>query len=194
MFLMMEPGWGEKSVSKLLESIEKSRKVKFQSFLYALGIDGIGEFLAGELAKRFDIDELMNVDTETLVAIDNIGETVANSIVTFFNNPDNIREIEVLKEKLEFIYPEKIDESLLIFKDTTFVITGELSQPRPVFAEMIKERGGKVSGSVSKKTNYLLAGEKAGSKLVKAEKLGVKVINEEEFNKLINGEINETEK
>jgi DNA ligase (NAD+) len=134
----------------------------------------------------------MNVDAETLIAIDNIGDTVANSIVTFFNNPDNIREIEVLKEKLEFIYPEKIDESLLIFKDITFVITGELSQPRPVFAEMIKERGGKVSGSVSKKTNYLLAGEKAGSKLAKAEKLGVKVINEEEFNELINGENDET--
>jgi len=192
MFLMCEPGWGEKSVSKLLDSIEKSRKVKFQSFLYALGIDGVGEFLAGELAKRFDLDELMAVDKETLIAIDNIGDTVANSIVTFFNNPDNQKEIEVFKERLEFIYPEKIDESLLIFKDITFVITGELSKPRPVFAEMIKEKGGKVSGSVSKKTNYLLAGEKAGSKLTKAEKLGVKVINEEEFNILNIGENNET--
>lgn len=192
MFLMMEPGWGEKSVSKLLESIEKSRKVKFQSFLYALGIDGVGEFLAGELAKRFDLDELMIVDKETLTAIDNIGDTVANSIVTFFNNPDNHKEIEVFKQKLEFIYPEKLDESLLIFKDITFVITGELSKPRPDFAEMIKERGGKVSGSVSKKTNYLLAGEKAGSKLTKAEKLGVKVINEDDFNELIKGDNNET--
>lgn len=191
MFLMMEPGWGEKSVSKLLESIENSRKVKFQSFLYALGIDGIGEFLAGELAKRFDIDELAAVDKETLIAIDNIGDTVATSIVTFFNNPDNLREIEVLREKLEFIYPEKIDESLLIFKDITFVITGELSQPRPVFAEKIKEKGGKVSGSVSKKTHYLLAGEKAGSKLAKAEKLGVKVINEQEFEELVKGGIND---
>jgi DNA ligase (NAD+) len=194
MFLMCEPGWGEKSVSKLLESIEKSRKVKFQSFLYALGIDSVGEFLAGELAKRFSLEELMAVDAETLIAIDNIGDTVANSIVTFFNNPDNLKEIEIFKEKLEFIYPEKIDESLLIFKDITFVITGELSKPRPDFAEMIKEKGGKVSGSVSKKTNYLLAGEKAGSKLAKAEKLGVNIINEDDFNKLINGEINETKK
>ncbi len=192
MFLMAEVGWGEKSVSKLLESIEKSRKVKFQNFLYALGIDGVGEFLAGELAKRFDLEKLMAVDAETLIAIDNIGDTVANSIVTFFNNSDNLREIKVFQEKFEFIYPEKIDESLLIFKDITFVITGELSKPRPVFAEIIKEKGGKVSGSVSKKTNYLLAGEKAGSKLAKAEKLGVKVINEDEFNELINGENNET--
>ena len=192
MFLMAEPGWGEKSVSKLLESIEKSRKVKFQNFLYALGIDGVGEFLAGELAKRFDLEELMAVDAETLIAIDNIGDTVANSIVTFFNNPDNLKEIKVFQEKFEFIYPEKIDESLLIFKDITFVITGELSKPRPVFAEIIKEKGGKVSGSVSKKTNYVLAGEKAGSKLEKAQKLGVNIINEEEFDKLINGEQNET--
>lgn len=185
MFLMHEPGWGEKSVSKLLESIEKSREVKFQSFLYALGVDGVGDFLSGELAKRFSLEELVEVDAETLIAIDGIGDTVANSIVTFFNNSDNMKEIEVFKEKLEFIYPEKIDESLLIFKDLTFVITGELSKPRPNFAEMIKEKGGKVSGSISKKTSYLLAGEKAGSKLTKAEKLGVKIINEDEFEALL---------
>lgn len=185
MFLSAERGWGEKSVSKLIEAIEKSRTVKFQNLLYALGIDNVGEFLAGELAKNFTIEELMKADPGMLTAIEGIGVTVAQSINNFFSNPQNSSVIDRLLKELAIVYPEKSDLTTKILSGKTFVITGELSQPREVFAEKIKDLGGKVSSSVSKKTDFVLAGSNAGSKLSKATELGVKVINEEEFNLLV---------
>jgi len=187
MFLSAEKGWGEKSVNNLLEAIIRSKEVKFQNFLYALGIDSVGEFLAGELAKNFTIQELMTAETGMLTAIDGIGETVAQSIKNFFSNPQNKEAVDRLLKELTIVYPEKSDLTTKILSGKTFVITGELSQLREVFAEKIKALGGKVSSSVSKKTHYLLAGSNAGSKLAKATELGVKVINEEEFKQLIGG-------
>ena len=187
MFLSAERGWGEKSVSKLIEAIEKSRTVKFQNLLYALGIDNVGEFLAGELAKNFTIDELMKADPGMLTAIEGIGATVAQSINNFFSNTQNKEVVNRLLKELTIIYPEKSDLTTKILSGKTFVITGELSQSREVFAESIKALGGKVSSSVSKKTDFVLAGENAGSKLSKATELNVKVINEEEFKQLIGG-------
>jgi DNA ligase (NAD+) len=187
MWLAGEKGWGDKSVFKLLDAIKASRKVKFQNLLYALGIDGVGEFLAGELAKRFTIDELKQADIGVLVKIDGIGDTVAASITGFFRNPSNKEVLDKLINRLEMIYPEKVEMSQLPFADLTFVITGELSKPRDQIAETIKQLGGKVSGSVSKKTHYLLAGENAGSKLAKATELGIKIINEEQFGQMLAG-------
>ena len=183
--LSIEKGWGEKSVTKLLDAISRSKNIKFENFLYALGIDGVGEFLAGELAKNFTIAELMTAETGMLMAIEGIGETVAKAIKEYFTNYDNRVIVERLINETVISYPEKSDLTNKILSGKTFVITGELSEPREMFAELIKNLGGKVSSSVSKKTHYLLAGENAGSKLAKATELNVKVINEEEFKQLI---------
>lgn len=183
--LSKEKGWGEKSVNKLIEAINKSKNIKFENFLFALGIDGVGEFLAGELAKNFTIQELMTAETGMLMAIEGIGETVAKAIKGYFANPQNLSVIERLINETVISYPEKSDLTNRILSGKTFVITGELSQPREVFADKIKDLGGKVSSSVSRKTDYLLAGSNGGSKLTKATELRVRVINEEEFKQLI---------
>lgn len=185
MLLAGEKGWGDKSVYKLLDAINSSRNIKFENFLYALGIDGVGEFLAGELAKNFTIQELMAAETGMLMAVEGIGETVAKAIKDYFANTQNLNTVERLIKETVITYPSKSDLTNKILSGKTFVITGELSQPREIFAELIKDLGGKVSSSVSKKTHYLLAGSNAGSKLSKATELGVKVINEEEFGQLI---------
>jgi len=185
MLLAGEKGWGDKSVYKLLDAINSSRNIKFENFLYALGIDGVGEFLAGELAKNFTIQELINAEPGMLMAIEGIGETVAKAIKDYFANTQNLNTVERLIKETVITYPSKSDLINKILSGKTFVITGELSQPREMFAEMIKNLGGKVSSSVSKKTDFVLAGENAGSKLSKANELGVKVINEEELRQLI---------
>ena len=185
MLLAGEKGWGDKSVYKLLDAINSSRNIKFENFLYALGIDGVGEFLAGELAKNFTIQELMAAETGMLMAIEGIGETVAKAIKDYFANTQNLNTVERLIKETVITYPSKSDLTNKILSGKTFVITGELSQSREIFAESIKNLGGKVSSSVSKKTHYLLAGSNAGSKLTKATELGVRVINEEEFGQLI---------
>ncbi|MGI6394737.1 MAG: NAD-dependent DNA ligase LigA [bacterium] len=183
--LSKEKGWGEKSVSNLMEAIEKSKNIKFENFLFALGIDGVGEFLSGELAKSFTVEELIEAEQSTLMAIDGVGEKVADGIKSYFNEDKNLKVVQRLLLEVVLIYPEKRDLTVKILSGKTFVITGELSKPRELFAEIIKNFGGKVSSSVSKKTDYLIAGAKAGSKYSKAVALEVKIINEEEFNALI---------
>ncbi|HQN74250.1 MAG TPA: helix-hairpin-helix domain-containing protein, partial [bacterium] len=148
-------------------------------------IDGVGEFLAGELAKNFTIQELMTAETGMLMAVEGIGETVAKAIKDYFADTKNAEVIQLLINETVISYPEKSDLTNKILSGKIFVITGELSQPREIFADKIKDLGGKVSSSVSKKTHYLLAGNNAGSKLSKATELGIKVINEEEFRELI---------
>ena len=183
LLLYGEKGWGEKSVSNLLDAIDKARKVRFRNFINSLGIDGVGEFIAGELEKKFNVEELIAATPAVLMQIDGIGDIVANSIADFFADEQNHETVEKLLKEVEIIYPEKSGNSEnAVFTGKTFVITGTLSQPREVFAEKIKSLGGKVSGSVSKKTDFVLVGEDAGSKLAKAKELGVKTISEEEFN------------
>ena len=183
LLLYGEKGWGEKSVSNLLDAIDKARKVRFRNFINSLGIDGVGEFIAGELEKKFNVEELIAATPAVLMQIDGIGDIVANSIADFFADEQNHETVEKLLKEVEIIYPEKSGNSeSAVFAGKTFVITGTLSQPREVFAEKIKSLGGKVSGSVSKKTDFVLVGEDAGSKLAKAKELGVKTISEEEFN------------
>ena len=184
--LAFEKGWGGKSIQNLLEAIEKSRKIRFRNFVNALGIDGVGEFIAGELEKRFTADELISASPVDLMQIDGIGDIVANSIADFFADAQNRETVEKLLKEVKIIYPEKSESTEnAVFEGKTFVITGTLSQPREFFAEKIKSSGGKVSSSVSKKTDFVLVGEDAGSKLTKANELGVKTINEDEFNAMI---------
>ena len=189
LMLSGEKGWGAKSVYNLLDAIEKARKIRFKNFINALGIDGVGEFIAGELEKRFTAGELIEANTLDLMQIDGIGDIVANSITDFFADEQNRETVEKLLNEVEILYPEKSENSEnAAFAGKTFVITGTLSQPREFFAEKIKSLGGKVSGSVSKKTDFVLVGEDAGSKLTKAKELGVKTINEEEFNAMTAGQ------
>ena len=186
LFLYGEKGWGEKSVRNLLDAIEKARKIRFRNFINSLGIDGVGEFIAGELEKKFNVEELIAATPAVLMQIDGIGLIVADSIASFFADPHNKETVGKLLEEVEIYYPEKNTTSENAdFEGKTFVITGTLSQPREVFAEKIKSLGGKVSGSVSKKTDFVLVGTDAGSKLAKAKELGVKTIDEEEFNSML---------
>ncbi len=146
----------------------------------------MGETSSRELAKHFgSVDALMNASTDELQRISDVGEVVGQSIHQFFREPHN-RELMKRLEQLGVkptVEPRGEKDSAIA--GSTWVITGKLSQPREQIAEMIIRRGGKVSGNVSKKTTYLLAGEEAGSKLEKARKLGVKILAEEEFGRII---------
>ena len=175
---------GEKSVSNLLAAIEASKENPLERLVFALGIRMIGQRAAKLLAESFeDIYELEKADYERLIAIAEIGEKMADSLIKFFRQPQNLQLINKLAElgvnvkskKKQIIENEK-------FKGKTFVLTGSLSTfTRDQAKEIIEGFGGKVSSSVSKKTDYVLAGEEAGSKLTKAQELGVAIIDEETF-------------
>jgi DNA ligase (NAD+) len=181
---------GEKSVSNLLEAISTSRNQPLWRLLAALGIPHVGVAVARTLASSFGtIDRLATSSEEELVAVEEIGPIMATAIRGWFRDPSVVALLEKLRAAgLNFGERDPKGSSPAAegpLKGTTWVLTGTLSIPREEAAEMIRERGGKVSGSVSAKTTYLLAGEEAGSKLEKAQKLGVKVLSEEEFQKLI---------
>ncbi len=185
MWLMGQKGWGEKSVQNLLDAIEKAKTVKFQNFLFALGIPEVGEFMAGELAKRFTLEELMRATEAELLTIEGVGPVAAQTIAAYFSDPENRREIEaLLTAGVTIVYPEKVafDATLA---GLTFVITGELSKPREEIKRLIESKGGRVTGSVSKKTSYVIAGADPGSKLDKAKELGIPVLDEAGFEALL---------
>ncbi len=187
LWLMGQKGWGEKSVQNLLDAIEKAKTVKFQNFLFALGIPEVGEFMAGELAKRFTLEELMQATEAELLTIEGVGPVAAQAITTYFGDPENRREIEaLLAAGVSIVYPEKVafDATLA---GLTFVITGELSKPREEIKRFIESKGGRVTGSVSKKTSYVIAGADPGSKLDKAKELGIPVLDEAGFEALLRG-------
>ena len=177
---------GEKSIRNLLDAIEASKKQPLWRLLFGLGILHVGATAARELADFFgDLDALRNASIEELQRAPNTGEVVARSIRDWFATKDNQALIEALrKHGLNFGGKENapIDDRLA---GTTWVITGTLSEPREVFAELIRNHGGRLASSVSGKTDFLLAGPEAGSKLEKARSLGVRTINEEEFRRLL---------
>lgn len=177
----------EKSVDNLLAGIEGSKQAGFAAMLYALGIRYIGETASRNLAKNFKhIDRLMEATFEQLTEVEDVGEQMANSLLRWFAKEEN-REVvcRLIAAGVEVELKEKegMSDNLT---GLTFVITGTLSRPREYFKDKILDAGGKVSDSVSAKTSYLLAGENAGSKLQKANKLGVRVISEEDFYGLLN--------
>ena len=185
--LMELEGFGEKSISNLVEGINNSKHNSLERLLCALGIKNVGKRTAKMLAKKYKtLDNLINASYEELVNIKDIGEIIAVSIRDYFDDPKNIEVINKLKEhglNMEYLGN---DSEKANFTDKTFVITGTLSMGRDEFRNKIESLGGKVSESVSKKTDYLVLGENPGSKYTKAQELGIKIINEEELNEMFN--------
>ena len=178
---------GEKFTQNLLNSIENSKNNDLDKVICSLGIKNVGAKLAKILAKEFkNIDDLMNASVIRLNSINDVGEITANNIYEFFKQEQTIDLINRLKNagvNMEYLQQESDDER---FFGKTFVLTGSLSNyTRDEASKIIEDFGGKTSSSVSKKTTYLLAGEDAGSKLTKAEQLGVTIITEREFEDMI---------
>lgn len=181
-------GFKKKSVDNLLASIEKARHVSLPRFIMALGIKHVGTGMAELLAsKAGDLDALKKMSAEELLSIEGVGEKVAQSILDYFANEEHLKEIEQL---LAFgVAPQKVTVISFgghAFEDKTFVLTGSLENyTRQTAAALIKERGGKVTGSVTKKTDFLLAGSDPGSKYSKALELGIAILTEAEFTALL---------
>lgn len=177
---------GEKSAANLISAINASKENDLHKFVFALGIRHIGANAARLMCERFgDIDTLMNASYDEILSIDGFGDVMAKSVVDFFAIEDTKRLIEEFKaEGLNLESKKSIVDNR--FEGLTFVLTGTLATyDRNEASEIIMSFGGKTSSSVSKKTDYVLAGEQAGSKLVKAQQLGVKVISEDDFNQMI---------
>ena len=175
--------FGEKKAENLLAAIEKSKDCKLNNFIYAIGIPNIGTKTARDLAERFgSVDALRGASREALVQMDDVGDIVADSVVGFFADPANARLVDALLAAGVTPRWEARDTSAGAFAGMTVVVTGTLaSMGRSEAEEAIRAAGGKAAGSVSKKTSLVVAGESAGSKLTKAQTLGVKVIGEAEF-------------
>lgn len=186
--LMLLEGFGEKSISKLLESASNSKKNSLERLLFGLGIRYVGKKTAKILSKYYkNMDNLIKADFDELKSINDIGDVIAKSIVDYFSDEKNINLINRLKDlNLNMRYlGEEVNTSNENINGKTFVITGTLSRPRDEIKEEIEGLGGNVTGSVTKKTDYVIAGEKAGSKLTKANELGISVLTEEEYNNML---------
>ncbi len=178
---------GKKSADNLISAIEKSKSAGLERLLYALGIRQVGEVAAEEIAARMQtLDAIISATFEDFASMSDIGEITATAIVEFFKDERVLELVERLREAGLSFNAVKEKKSN-IFEGLTFVLTGTLpTMTRDEASALIKERGGKVSGSVSKKTSYVLAGEEAGSKLTKANELGIAVIDENRFIEMIN--------
>ncbi|MBA2742925.1 MAG: NAD-dependent DNA ligase LigA, partial [Chthoniobacterales bacterium] len=181
---------GEKSIRNLLDGIQRSKTEPLWRLIFALGILHVGVSASRALADHFrSIDVLMQSSVEELQRIPDVGEVVGRSIHRFFQetaNRDLLQQLATSGVRMVDDTPRpQADGQASPFTGSTWVITGTLSQPREEIAETIIVRGGKVSSSVSKKTSYLLAGEEAGSKLEKAQKLGVRVVDEAQFRAML---------
>ena len=177
---------GEKSVNNLLSAVEKSKENDLSKIIFAFGIRHIGSKAAKLISEHFlNIDAVLDATMDDFLAIEGFGEIMAKSAVEFFS----LESTKVMIDKLKSLGVNMVSKKEIkgnIFAGLTFVLTGTLpTYTRSEAGQIIESLGGKVSSSVSKKTNYVLAGEEAGSKLDKANALGVKVISEEEFNQMI---------
>ena len=178
---------GKKSAENLINALEKSKENPLSRVITALGIRFIGEKASKLIAKYAKtMDKLIELTEEELILIDEIGETMAQSVVDYFKEPQNLEMIEKLRSAGVNLTEPVEENTDLRFFGMTFVLTGALEEyTRPEASEIIEKLGGKTSSSVSKKTTYVLAGSDAGSKLDKANSLGVKVISEQEFKEMI---------
>ena len=180
---------GNKSAQNLINALEKSKSNPLYKLINALGIRHIGEKASKILSKKYKtLDNLRAADEESLSAIPDIGEIMARSVTEYFSEPQNIRFIERLENAGVHCVDDSPEEgeSSEAFSGKIFVLTGTLERyTRMEASEIIERLGGKTSSSVSKKTDYVLAGKEAGSKLEKAEKLGVKIITEAEFEEMV---------
>ncbi|HYA12491.1 MAG TPA: NAD-dependent DNA ligase LigA [Thermodesulfovibrionales bacterium] len=183
------PRFAEKSAQNLIDAIGRSKKTTLSRFLYALGILHVGEYAAKLLAKNFErLEDLYNVQPDRIMEIRQMGEKIAMSVSDFFNDPENLRTLKTLKSlglnitNPDFEMKKKEKQPL---EDLTFVITGTLPKPRKEVEDMIERLGGHAASSISKGTDYLVAGEDPGSKFQKAEALGVKRISYDELLRII---------
>lgn len=182
-------GFGKRSYEKLISALDEAKNTTVSRFLYSLGIAGIGSANAKMIAKYFDndIDRIISASKDDLLEIEGIGEVLANSIADFFRSERNIENVESLRKILKFEKEESVGGDKLLGK--VCVITGSLQHfsNRNELKELIEKNGGKVSGSVSSKTNYLINNDTASnsSKNKKAKELGVEIISEEDFLKLL---------
>ena len=179
-------GFKDKKTSKLLSAIEKSRQVSLERFIFALGVDGVGKVASKALADRYQsIDALCSATEEDLRSLDDIGEVTARTIVNWFADKDNAEELDRLLNNVCIEQPQKRDSSG-IFGGQFVVLTGSLTGfTRSEAQKIIEDNGGTCQSSVTGKTTLVIAGEAAGSKLAKAQKLGIKIIDEQAFKEMI---------
>jgi DNA ligase (NAD+) len=182
-------GYKDKSAKNLLEGIEKSKATPFESVLFAIGIRYVGKTVAEKLAKHFkNIDRIAAASLEELLAAPEVGEKIAQSVFQFFKSPENSREIERLKKsglQFESQFKEAVVRSNVL-AEKSFLFSGVFRKEREELQQTVLENGGRVLSGVSGKLDYLVAGDNMGpSKREKAEKLGVKIISEDEFEKLL---------
>lgn len=185
--LLALDGYGDQKISNLFNAIEKSKENTLDQLIFGLGIKHVGQKASKNLAKIYhSIDELKNATVEELISIEDIGQIMAESIKDYFTNPKNLELIEKLKSYGINPISNYIQKENLPLAGLTIVVTGTLeTMSRDEANSLIEENGGKASSSVSKKTSYVLAGRDAGSKLTKAQSLGVPVISENEFKNMI---------
>jgi DNA ligase (NAD+) len=181
------PRFAEKSAENLIESIDKARTITLGKFLTALSIEHVGEETAHDLAEHFgSIEKLRRATVEELNAISGIGEIVAQSFVAWFADPHHTALLDRLLEQVTIENPKKGLKKAGPFSGMSIVLTGTLSSlGRDEAKDKIRSLGGEISESVSSKTSLVVAGENAGSKFDKAQSLGVRVVNEEEFLKML---------
>lgn len=179
-------GFKEKKSNNLLEAIEESKQVELASFIYALGIDSVGIKTASDLANHFQsLESLRGANVKELLEIGDIGPIIAENIIEFFNDEEIIKAVDKLLAEGVEPYYEGIELSNSIFTDKTVVITGRLDgYTRKEAKELVEAMGGRVTGSVSGNTDYLIAGESAGSKYDRAVELGISIIDGEKFNEI----------
>lgn len=177
----------EKSAKNLLRAIEASKEQPFQRVLYAIGIRFVGKTVAKDLANAFpSLDDLMNASSDELEEVDSIGPKIADSVTSYFSIPRNLEIIDTLKNAGLQFEADQDEQASSALDGMTFVLTGSLpTLTRKDATDLIESHGGKTTSSVSTNTDYLLAGESAGSKLTKANKLNIPVINESAFNEMI---------
>jgi DNA ligase (NAD+) len=179
--------WKDKSIANLLGSIEKSKRPMLERLIFALGIKGVGEHMARLLAKRYgSVEKLMAIDEQELLSVHEVGPETARSVVDFFREPRNLKVIEKLKASgVVFPVEEGSGEKTGPFSGKVFLFTGALSSfTRDEAKDLVESLGGEAASSVSKKVDFVVAGEEAGSKYDKAKKLGLKIISEDEFRKM----------
>ncbi|MCQ2912017.1 MAG: NAD-dependent DNA ligase LigA [Bacilli bacterium] len=179
-------GWSDKSMNSLIDAIEVCKSRSLERLLFGLGIKEVGEKLAKTLAKRFkNLDALLNVTEEDLTVIKDVGPVAAKSVVEYFHDENKLKQIERLREvgvNFEYLGTDTLDVNSY-FYGKTIVLTGTLTRySRDEMTDILEGIGAKVSGSVSKNTDIVIAGPGAGSKLDKAQKLGIEIMDEEEAN------------
>ena len=179
---------GEKSVDNLLNAIEKSKESSLDKVIYALGILNVGKKAGKILAQKYvNLSNFMNATLEELINLDDVGQITAESILDYLSDDNNIKFInDLINIGMNPQYEINEIKSNNIFSGKTVVLTGKLVElTRNEAKEFLEKNGAKVTGSVTSKTDLLIAGEKAGSKLTKAEQLGIDVINEEQFANMV---------